>query len=106
MITTAAHLIAYIATLFAASALLLLSYLIASFNESLTKLTMFGAISGNEYVSIFVISIICYLIFMVIFSGVDKEDGSVERLTKSALIATIAFVCFVFAAITLKMVIL
>lgn len=102
MITISAHLAAYIATLLAISVLFLFSFLSTSFNQWLSKLTVFGAISGNEYLSILVISIICYLVFMVVFSGVDKENRNVQQLTRMVFIATIAFACFVVVTILLN----
>lgn len=95
MITLSAHLLAYLATLLLASSLLLLSFLFPSFNQWLSKLAVVGAANGNEYVVMLIISIICYLIFMVVFSGVGKENRNIERLTRLTLIATIAFACFV-----------
>jgi uncharacterized BrkB/YihY/UPF0761 family membrane protein len=102
MITISAHLIAYIATLLVVSALLLLSLLFPSFSQWLTKLTVFGAAKTNECVALVVISIICYLIFMVIFSGTDKENRYIQKLTQWVLIASLAFICFVVVAITLS----
>ena len=102
MITISAHLIAYIATLVVVSALLLFSLLFPSFSEWLSKLTVFGATNTDEYVAILVISVICYLIFMVIFSGIDKENRSLQSLIKWVLVASLAFICFAVVAITLN----
>lgn len=102
MITISAHLYAYIATLLALSVLLLLSFLFPSFGEWLSKLTVFGGANSNQYISMLVISIICYLIFMVVFSGVDKENRNIQQLTRIVFMVTIAFACFVVVAILLN----
>lgn len=102
MITISAHLLAYVATLLVISALLLFSFLFASFNEWLSKLTVFGGKNSNQYISILVISIMFYLIFMVVFSGVGKENRNIQQLTRMVFLATIAFACFVVFAILLK----
>lgn len=102
MITISAHLFAYVATLLVVSALLLFSFLFPSFNEWLSELTVFGGTNSNQYISMLVISIIFYLIFMVVFSGVDKENRNLQQLIRMVFVATIAFACFVVVAILLN----
>lgn len=95
MIPLSAHLFAYSITIMAAAALFACSEFFPAIEEFLTKLAAMGAFKGDVTISILMLSIIGYLIFLVIFSGIDKENKRLYSFIRLAFVLTMVFVLLV-----------
>lgn len=102
MIPLSAHLLAYSISIMTAAALFVCSVFFPALEEFLTKLMVMGAFKGDVSISILMLTIIGYLVFLVIFSGVDKENRKIESFIRLAFVLTIVFALIVAITCAIK----
>lgn len=95
MIPLSAHLFAYSISIMVAAGLFVCSEFVPAIDEFLAKFAIMGAFKGDVPVAIFMLSIIGYLVFLVIFSGIDKENKKLYLFIRLAFVMTMVFVLLV-----------